>query len=111
MPGAIEAGIPDYIYRAAFAADSSYRYQVDQLGFSDFSKTTPYDIRFDNFGFYGTTTSSGSTSYIKVHNTFIGFPENSHPEGNQVGALYVTIAHEIKHAIQYEANRWRGECG
>lgn len=111
LPGAIEEGIPDYIYKAAFAADSSYRYQVEQLGFSDFSKADPYDIRFDNFGFYGTTTSSGSTSYITLHNTFFGFPENSHPEGKQIGALYVTIAHEIKHAIQYEANRWRGSAG
>jgi len=111
LPGAIEADIPDYIYKAAFAADSSYRYQVEQLGFSDFSKDDPYDIRFDNFGFYGTTTSSGSTSYITLHNTYSGFPENSHPEGKQIGALYVTIAHEIKHAIQYEANRWRGSAG
>ena len=108
---AIVAGIPDYIYKAAFAADSSYRYQVEELGFSDFFRDTPYEIRFDNFGFYGTTTSSGSTSYITLHNTFNGFPENSHPEGKQIGALYVTLAHEIKHAIQYEANRWRGSAG
>ncbi len=111
LAGAIEAGIPDYIYKAAFAADSSYRYQVEELGFSDFAGSAPYEIRFDNFGFYGTTTSSGSTSYITLHNTFNGFPENSHPEGKQIGALYVTIAHEIKHAIQYEANRWRGSAG
>lgn len=111
LPGAIEAGIPDYIYKAAFAADSSYRYQVEQLGFTDFSGSTPYEIRFDNFGFYGTTTSSGSTSYITLHNSFNGFPANSHPEGKQLGALYVTIAHEIKHAIQYQANRWRGSAG
>lgn len=111
LPEAIEAGIPDYIYKAAFAADSSYRYQVEELGFTDFSRSTPYEIRFDNFGFYGTTTSSGSSSYITLHNSFNGFPENSHPEGKQIGALYVTIAHEIKHAIQYEANRWRGSAG
>jgi hypothetical protein len=111
LPGAIEAGIPDYIYRAAFAADSSYRYQVEEIGFTDFSRDTPYEIRFDNFGFYGTTTASGSTSFITIHHNFNGFPENSHPEGRQIGALYVTLAHEIKHAIQYEANRWRGSAG
>lgn len=111
LPGAINAGIPDYIFKAAFAADSSYRYQVDQLGFSDLSGDAPYEIRFDNFGFYGTTTSSGSTTYITLHNSFNGFPANSHPESRQVGALYVTIAHEIKHAIQYETNRWRGSAG
>lgn len=111
LSGAIEAGIPDYIFNAAFAADSSYRYQVETVGFSDFLRSSPYEIRFDNFGFYGTTTSSGSSSYITLHNSFNGFPENSHPEGKRIGALYVTIAHEIKHAIQYEANRWRGSAG
>ena len=111
LAGAVNAGIPDYIYKAAFAADSSYRYQVEHLGFSDFSGDAPYEIRFDNFGFYGTTTSSGSSTYITLHNSFNGFPTNSHPEGKQIGALYVTIAHEIKHAIQYEANRWRGSAG
>jgi hypothetical protein len=113
IPEALAAGIPDYIYKAAFAADSSYRYQVEQLGFSDFSDgvQSPYEIRFDNFGFYGTTTSSGSSTFITLHSSFNGFPNNSHPEGKQIGALYVTIAHEIKHAIQYEANRWRGSAG
>lgn len=111
LPGALEAGIPDYIYKAAFAADSSYRYQVEKLGFSDFTRSSSYEIRFDDFGFYGTTNSSGSSSYITLHNSFNGFPVNSHPEGNQWGALYATIAHEIKHAIQYEANRWRGSAG
>lgn len=108
---AVEAGIPDYIYRAAFAADSSYRYQVEKLGFTDFKGDQPYRVTFSNFGFYGTTTSSGSSSYITLHNSFRNFPPNTHPEGQQIGALYVTIAHEIKHAIQYEANRWRGSAG
>lgn len=111
LQGAMDAGIPDYIYKAAFAADSSYRYQVEELGFTDFKKAEPYKINFRNFGFYGTTTSSGSTTFITIHSSFIGFPENTHPEGNSLGALYVTLAHEIKHAIQYEANRWRGSAG
>lgn len=111
LPGAIEEAIPDYIYKAAAAADSSYRYQVQQLGFSDFTEAGTYDMYFRSFGFYGTTTISGSTTYITIHSTFNGFPENSHPEGNQTGALYATIAHEIKHAIQYKANRWRESAG
>lgn len=111
LPEAIEAGVPDYIYKAGFAADSSYRYQVEQIGFTDFSDAGIYDVYFRNFGFYGTTTVSGSTTYITLHSSFNGFPGNSHPEGNQTGALYATIAHEIKHAIQYSANRWRGSAG
>jgi hypothetical protein len=101
-------GIPDYVEKAAFAADSSYSFQIDQAGFVDFLKQDPYEIYFENFNFYGTTNSSGSTSFIRIHNNFDGFPPNSHPEGDQIGALFATIAHEIKHAIQYETNRWDG---
>jgi len=111
IPEAIEQNIPNYIYHAAFAADSSYRHQVETLGFTDFRRSTPYLIEFQNFGFYGTTTSSGSSSFITVHSNFNSFPPNAHPEGDQIGALYVTIAHEVKHAVQYEANRWRGSAG
>jgi len=111
IQAAIEQNIPDYIYHAAFAADSSYRYQVKNFGFTDFARDTPYQVGFRNFGFYGTTTSSGSTTFITIHSNFNNFPPNTHPEGDQIGALYVTIAHEIKHAIQYAANRWRGSAG
>lgn len=111
MAKAIEANVPDYIYKAAFAADSSYRYQVDELGFTNFRRAEPYQVNFRNFGFYGTTTSSGSSTYITLHNSYNNFPPNTHPKGEQTGALYVTIAHEVKHAIQYAANRWRGSAG
>lgn len=104
-------GIPDYVEKAAFAADSSYRFEVTELGFTDFLKGEPYKIYFKNFGFYGTTRASGSTTEINIHNNFQGFPENTHPEGNQIGALYATIAHEVKHAIQYANNRWKGNAG
>lgn len=107
----IEPGVPDYIYKAAAAADSSYRHQVERIGFVDFHRGDPYEIYFENIGFYGTTTSSGSTSYITIHNNFQGFPPNSHPEGDVIGALYATVAHEIKHAIQYATNRWDGNAG
>lgn len=104
-------GVPDYIEKAAFAADSSYRYQVEELGFSDFRR--PYEVYFENVGFYGTTdvTPDRTTTTITIHNNFDGFPENSHEEGNQIGALYATIAHEVKHAIQYATNRWDGSAG
>jgi hypothetical protein len=103
--------IPDYIEKAAFAADSSYRYQVETIGFMDFLKSDPYEIYFQNFRLYGSTHSSGSTTYINVHSNFENFPQNTHPESNQIGALYATMAHEVKHAIQYATNRWKGEAG
>ncbi len=107
----LEPGVPDYIHTAAAMADSSYRYQVETLGFTNFLRDQPYEIFFENIPFYGTTTSSGSTTYITIHNNFDGFPQNSHPDGNRTGALLATIAHEIKHAIQFAANRWQGDAG
>lgn len=106
------SGVPDYVEKAAFAADSSWNYQVGNLGFVDpILPATPYEIFFRNFQFYGTTTSSMGTTFITIHSNFNGFPANDHPEGNRIGALYVTIAHELKHAIQYATNLWRGEAG
>lgn len=105
------SGIPDYIERAAAMADSSWRYQVETIGFHDFVLDEPYVIRFQRTGFYGYTRQTGGTTEIVIHNTFNGFPENNHREGNRYGSLYVTIAHEIKHAIQYAANRWEGDAG
>lgn len=105
------SGIPDYVEAAAFAADSSYRYQVEGAGFRDFLRSDPYEIYFENLNFYGATFEAGSTTFIRIHNNFEGFPPNEHPEGDQIGALYVTIAHEIKHAIQFATNRWQGDAG
>lgn len=108
-------GIPDYVERAAFAADSSYRYQVEEAGFTDFRRSSPYRIELvDTGGIYGDTRISpdGTTTIIRVHNDFeTGFPPNDHPGGHATGALYATIAHEIKHAVQYANNRWEGQAG
>lgn len=99
----------DYVMQAAFAADSSWNHQVASLGFTDpvpLSSIQPYDIYFKDFEFYGATCSSGPSSYFFVHSNFEDFPPNHHPEDRQTGALYVTVAHELKHAIQYANNRW-----
>lgn len=107
-----ENGIPDYVEKTAFAADSSYRYQIETLGFRDFIKNDPYEISYQNFsGTYGITSPSGSSTRIILNNDFDGFPPNLHSQGNQIGALFVTIAHEMKHASQYEINRWREDTG
>lgn len=115
-----QSGVPDYIERAAIYADSSYQYLVLELGFVDFLiEGRPYDIYFRNFPFYGLTrtisfTENGttiSTTHIEVHHNFYGFPPNRDPDGQQLGSLKVTIAHEMKHAIQYATNQWRGNAG
>lgn len=115
-----ESGVPDYVEFAAIYADSSYNYLVLELGFVDFLiEDRPYDIFFRNFPFYGLTRTitisengnSISTTHIEVHHNFNGFPPNQDPDSQQLGSLKVTIAHEMKHAIQYATNQWRGNAG
>lgn len=107
------SGTPDYVERAAQYADSSWRHEVARIGFRDFvvGPDQPYEIRLEDTGngLFGFTQSQGNTTRISVHRNFKGFPPNSDPDGDELGALKVTIAHEIKHAIQFVANRWRGE--
>lgn len=107
--------IPDYVEDVAAAADSSYRHQVQTLGYTDpISNGQSYEIRIRNLQpFYGDTwPKAGTTTYIRIENDFAeDFPPNDHPEGNQIGAVNATVAHEFKHAIQYAANEWEGETG
>lgn len=100
-----ENGVPEYVINAAMAADSSYSHMVETLGYKDFIKDDPYEISFENFNVYGRTylsTSGTPGSRIAVNNNFEGFDPNTHPDGNVFGALYATIAHELKHASQFE---------
>lgn len=106
-------GIPDYVERAAEAADFSYQKQIQELGFPDPIPTgQTYSISFRDFSFYGitqTSSSSPSGTVIVLENDFDGFPANDDPEGDQYGALKVTIAHEWKHAIQFVQNNFSGD--
>lgn len=104
-------GTPDYVEWVAQAADSSYRYEVLTLGYSDPIPdiSNPYQIYFENIEFYGYTEIRNGTTYIIMHNNYEGFPENDDPQSDQRGAIRVTVAHELKHAIQYAATGWNGE--
>lgn len=112
-----DTGIPDYIERAAEIADSSYQVLVEEYGFEDprYYTDEPYDIYFKdlNDGVYGLTRSisAENTTEIEVRNSYEGFPDNDDPEGNEIGALKVTLAHELQHAIQYRYTRWSGPSG
>jgi len=104
LADANQNGIPDYVERAAEYADSSWTHLVNNIGFVDPvpDLENPIKIRFqktNNYGFY-----QHSTRTITTHNNFSTNPfpiPNQDPEGDQLGALKVTIAHELKHAIQF----------
>ena len=113
-----ENGVPDYVEWLAEAADSSYRHEVLRIGFKDpIPEGAKYKFYIENTGgSYGyTETVSRSAgepeTVIYIENDFEGFPPNTHPEGDQKGALFATVAHEFKHAIQFSQNRWRSPSG
>jgi hypothetical protein len=115
--------IPDYIDHAAAALDSSWRLQVDQLGYrappSDGGAGggDEYDVYVIEYGgagsqYYGTTTalSPGATttaSFMQIDNNYTdagyGTPSgcNGARGARGLGALRVTAAHEFYHAVHF----------
>lgn len=119
-----DSGVPDYVEAAASAADYTYEKLVEDVGFKDPRNvdTVLYNINIGNlehldssFGkVYGLARSSyPNTTEIEVRNAYhsqYNFPPNDH-ENDEIGALKVTIAHEIFHAIQYQYTNWHGPTG
>ena len=116
-----ENGIPDYLEQVAFYADSTYRHEIERLGFlnpvKDEQSVYPIYLSITDDYTYGQTvskTSSDWQSYIELRTNYENFGPNTDPMGEAVGALKVTIAHEFKHAIHFmydehsygAANNW-----
>jgi hypothetical protein len=109
-------GVPDYVDWAASYADSSWNDEVKDIGFTNpVVNGRPYVIQVqnltDSFGgeIYGyTTTDTLGNTKMYINNDFgsSGFPNNWDPDGKLKGAMKVTIAHELKHAIQYRVDGW-----
>ncbi len=105
--------IPDYVERIGLYCDSARAVYLDHMGFLppplDTTATNAYDIYLLAISGYGATFPDAPadspwtdyTSYIVIHcrmdfNLF----HNDDPEGDTVGALKVTSAHEYFHAVQ-----------
>lgn len=106
-------GVPDYIEWTATSAEFSWSTEVTSLGYHSPPASSAslyngkYLIQFQAQASYGfTTVLSGQRTKIVLHNNFLGFPPNDDPEGDQIGALRVTMAHEFKHAIQRTYTNW-----
>ncbi|HJZ57651.1 MAG TPA: MXAN_6640 family putative metalloprotease, partial [Gemmataceae bacterium] len=104
-------GIPDYVEWVATACENSWSTEIDNLGFTApmliGGPDNKYLIQFKHQNSYGYTTgtTAGHTKIV-LHPDFIGFPTNDDPEGDQIGALRVTVAHEFKHASQFQTSGW-----
>jgi hypothetical protein len=104
-------GIPNYVEWLASYADSSWRCQHTYLGYTvpptDAGQggDNKYDVYTEDMGYYGYTQAEGSgssvPSYVSIENNFSGFPANDDPEGDQKGAMKVTMTHEYFHAVQF----------
>jgi hypothetical protein len=112
--------IPDYVEEVAEAADYSYNHEIITLGFTDpIPERVVYDIFVRDMQYYGLTNNRTSDTFpcnnlasgtcIYIENDFVDFPDNDDPEGQQIGAIKVTMAHEFKHAIQFAQNNWQGD--
>ncbi|RJP60328.1 MAG: T9SS C-terminal target domain-containing protein [Ignavibacteriales bacterium] len=107
-------GIPDYVEFVANYFDHSWKVLIDTLGFKPIPLNPGeyYQISFEDMPYYGYTTwtNTSAGTEIVMHNNYNGFPPNSDPDGNVLGAAKVTAVHEFKHAIQFIYNNW-GEPG
>jgi hypothetical protein len=107
--------IPDLVENLALYADSSHRTLVFNYGYSappsdgTMGGSSAYDIYFQAIGAYGYASPESPgpepwndwSSYVVVHNTFLVFPPNTDPDGNQAGAAKATVAHEYLHSCQF----------
>jgi len=110
-------GLYDFIEVTAEAFEHSLSFFVDTLGYNppppdNGHDGDEYDIYIDALGrgYYGETNSEdpvpgteGSTSFIRIHNTFnYGHYTTGHD------GIRVTAAHELHHAVQFGYS-WRYE--
>jgi len=108
--------VPDFVELMASYADSAWRQIVLNFGYerppSDgtLGGDSLYDLYFDQFQYYGLTSGdffvsspcdNSYSSHITLHHTFLSFPPNQDPDGNQKGSMKVAIAHELYHAVQF----------
>lgn len=103
-------GVPDFVERTAEACEHSWAVEVDQLGYRAPALGNPgqrYTVSYQAQSSYGyTVLISGQSTRIVLNPNYQGFPFNDDPDGDVLGALRVTVAHELKHAIQRMYSNW-----
>ena len=100
-------GIPDFVERVAAYAELSWTRLFVDVGFTPPAVgSSGYVVRFREMSAYGYTMTVEGTTEIILHRSFAAFPGNDDPDGSQLGAAKVTMAHELKHASQFASSGW-----
>ena len=103
-------GIPDFVERTGEACEHSWAVEVDALGYRAPELSNPghrYTVSYQAQSSYGyTVVVSGQRTQMVLHPNYVDFPFNDDPDGDVLGALRVTVAHELKHAIQRMYTNW-----
>lgn len=117
------SGIPDYIENAGKYAEETLAHQVNTLGYKKPPITTipKYYLYIATYasGVYGVTFyghfpgNSGNQidALFIIHNNFSFARTNEDPDGTVLGALKVTIAHELFHGVQAAYDWFEDEEG
>lgn len=111
-----ESGVPDYVEWVAEAMEESWQAEIEDLGFSEvpLGVGERYRVRLVNSSIYGETRQSTDPggSFILINQDFARFYAarpgliGEDPDGKVRGAIRVTAAHELKHAIQLVRSGW-----
>ena len=104
-------GVPDFVEWVGAACEQAWAVEVDQLGYRapdvGHGANARYPVSFQAQNAYGyTIVVNGERTRMVLHPNYEGFPFNDDPEGDVIGALRVTVAHELKHAIQRRYTPW-----
>ena len=96
-------GIPDFVEEAALAADSSRFILTETMGFIEEAEDSDskYDIYIKDLSssLWGVTQyEAGGSSFIKIRNNYDEMSDYC-SDSNEL--LWLTVAHEFFHAIQY----------
>ena len=104
-------GIPDFVEQTGAACELAWAVEVGQLGYTAPAiangQSARYAVSYQAQNSYGyTIVVSGQQTRMVLHPSYAGFPFNDDPDGDALGALRVTVAHELKHAIQRMYSLW-----
>jgi hypothetical protein len=104
-------GVPDWVERTGAALEQAWATEVGTLGYTapalPDEKHPKYPVTYQAQDSYGyTLLLGGQVTEIVLRPNYDGFPLNDDPDGDEIGALRSTVAHELKHAIQRMYTAW-----